>query len=367
MGNGCGSVENLVIDFSFWKGKTVVVTGHTGFKGSWLSMWLKSLGANVHGYSLAPPDGHNLFHQAKLQQDIASTFADINDQERLFSAVKAIDPQFIFHLAAQSLVLESYTNPIATYATNIMGTANILEASRYCENLAATIVVTSDKCYENKEWLWGYRENEAMGGHDPYSSSKACAELVSAAYRKSFFCDPASPVIATARAGNVIGGGDWAANRLIPDLIRAFLDKQTAQVRNPHSIRPWQHVLEPLSGYLQLAALGSTDRTLGDAWNFGPDESSCLPVSDVAASLADLWSDGANWTDISEAQVHEASLLKLDSSKSRRLLGWRPKLDIQASLQLSVAWYKAFKSGKSVRETTQSQIDYYMDLQQRDE
>jgi len=289
-------VENLVINPVFWKSKKVLITGHTGFKGSWLALWLQNLGANVTGYSLQPPTNPNLFEIAHVADKMNSIIGDVRDLKHLISCFAENRPEIIIHMAAQSLVRTSYDDPVETYSTNVMGTVNVLEAVRHTDSVKVIIIVTSDKCYENKEWLWGYRENEPMGGHDPYSNSKGCAELVTSAYRNSYFHVKSSVAVASTRAGNVIGGGDWAQDRLIPDIVNAFMEKRPVMIRNPNAIRPWQHVLEPLHGYLMLAErLWDKGHTFAEGWNFGPNEQDAKPVSYVVERLAQLWGKDASW------------------------------------------------------------------------
>lgn len=323
-----------------WRDRRVVITGVTGFKGSWLALWLRKLGAQVSGYALAPATTPSLFELAGIASEIDFVEADIRDLQRLRDFMRERDPEIVFHLAAQSLVLASYADPVGTYATNVMGTVHVLEALRDT-NAAAAVMVTSDKCYENREWLWGYRENEALGGLDPYSSSKASAEIVTAAYRASFFKDK-GPRIASARAGNVIGGGDWAEDRLLPDAMRAFLAGKSLLVRNPHALRPWQHVLEPVYGYIRLAeALCDPQRatSFAEAWNFGPYDSDTQPVAWVVDRIAERFG-GAQWVRGDAPQPHEARLLKLDSSKSRARLGVAPRLTLQTAIDWTVDWYR---------------------------
>ena len=348
---------------SFWNDKRVFLTGHTGFKGSWLALWLASLGAHVRGYALAP-DSPSLFSLATIDREIDSIIADVRDADGLRRAVGEFRPDIVLHLAAQPLVRLSYEDPLDTYSTNVMGTANLLEAVRAYDSVRATVVVTSDKCYENREWLWGYREDEPMGGYDPYSSSKGCAELLTAAWRRSYFATPEHPDrgcrVATARAGNVIGGGDWSRDRLVPDILRAFERRDPVSVRFPNAIRPWQHVLESLGGYLLLA-----ERLFGDGvafaegWNFGPDEDSERTVSEIVSRLCALWGDGASWELDQGAQPHEAHLLKLDSAKARARLGWTPRWTIDDALTAIVAWHRAGMDGRSVRDITLTQIARY--------
>ncbi len=306
---------------TFWQDRRVFVTGHTGFKGTWLCLWLQHLGAKVTGYALAPETDPNLFDLASAGQDMESILGDVRDGGTLATALRDASPEIVVHMAAQALVRASYVKPVETFDTNIMGTVNLLEAVRDVSSVRAVVVVTSDKCYENREWVWGYREDEPLGGFDPYSSSKGCAELVTAAYRRSFFdCRKTGScvAVASARSGNVIGGGDWSTDRIVPDVIRALTTNQPAIVRNPHAIRPWQHVLEPLSGYLLLAEhLFESGASYAESWNFGPHTQDALPVCDLVDKLVRLWGEGANWAlrPDSESQPHEATYLKLDSQK----------------------------------------------------
>ena len=341
---------------AFWKDKTVFLTGHTGFKGGWLALWLMSAGAKVHGYSLQPPTEPNLFTVARVAEGLAShTAADIRDTDALASALCNAAPDIVFHLAAQSLVRTSYREPVQTYAVNVMGTVNLLEAVRACKSVRAIVNVTTDKCYENKEWMWGYRESEPMGGRDPYSSSKGCAELVTAAYRDSFLA-AAGVALATARAGNVIGGGDWADDRLVPDFFRAARAGRALEVRFPDSTRPWQHVLEPLSGYLALAEyLFNSGQAGAQGWNFGPGEEDAKPVRWLLERLtAEL--PGTSWHHLGGEHLHEAGYLKLDSSKARNVLGWHPRWMLGGALQKTVAWHQAWTAGRDLRAVCLEQI-----------
>ncbi len=359
-----GSMESLVMNKKFWERKKVLLTGHTGFKGSWLSLWLQNAGALIIGYSLPPPTKPSLFEVAGVADGMLSIMADIRDAERLKAVVSEQEPEIIIHMAAQSLVRYSYENPVDTYSTNIMGTVNVLEAARQSDSVKVALIITSDKCYENHEWLWGYRENDPMGGHDPYSSSKGCAELIASAYRRSYFSDGnfagRRVAVATARAGNVVGGGDWARDRLVPDIMKAFMENQPVVIRFPHAIRPWQHVLEPLRGYLMLAEkLWYHGEDFTGAWNFGPDDDDSRPVSWVAEYLGRQWGDGSYRPLNSTSQRHEAMQLKLDCSKAKMLLGWSPKLDLSTALEWIVEWYRAFLQKKNMRRITEAEIFRY--------
>lgn len=354
----------MVVRSDFWKGRPVFLTGHTGFKGSWLSLWLQNLGAEVVGYALPPPTRPNLFEIAHVAHGMSSLFADIRDLLALKQAMRKAAPEIVFHMAAQPLVRFSYEDPVATYATNVMGTVHLLEAVRQTPSVKAVVVVTTDKCYENKESFWGYRENDPLGGYDPYSSSKACAELVSAAYRSSFFNPLQGPcaAIATARAGNVIGGGDWGKDRLIPDLLRALEKGGVAQIRNPNAIRPWQHVLEPLRGYLMLAEkLYCEGRRFAEAWNFGPREGDSQCVGWVCNQLCALWEKGASWQAQSSSHLHEAHYLKLDSTKANDKLGWKPALTLKMALHNVVEWHQSFLAKADMRAETLKQIQNYQE------
>lgn len=354
-----GSLEKMVTDF--WKDKTVLVTGHTGFKGSWLSLWLQSLGANVVGYALAPPSSPNLFEAAAVADGMTSLYGDIRNLGQMQEAMAAHRPEIVIHMAAQSLVRHSYQHPVETYATNVMGTVNVLEAVRHVPEVRAVVVITSDKCYENQEWDWGYRENEAMGGYDPYSNSKGCAELVTSAYRQSFFNNAGNAVgVASARAGNVIGGGDWAEDRLIPDMVRAVSQKRPVLIRNPHAIRPWQHVLEPLSGYLLLARrLHEEGAKYAEGWNFGPRDEDAREVQWIVERFTGLWGEGAAWTHDRAEHPHEARHLKLDCSKARNRLSWQPRWALGQALEHIAAWHKAHLRGENMREFSLKQILEY--------
>ena len=344
----------------FWKGKKVFITGHTGFKGSWLSLWLQSMGAIVKGFALEPNTIPNLFTEAQVAQNMVSEFGDITDLNRITESMISFDPEVLIHMAAQPLVRFSYQEPVLTYATNVMGTVNVFEAARKCSKLRAIISVTTDKCYENKEWAWGYRENEPMGGHDPYSSSKGCAELVTTAYRKSFFNEANSPFIASARAGNVIGGGDWSADRLIPDILKAFEKKEPVVVRNPMATRPWQHVLEPLAGYLVLAEnLYENGNHFAEGWNFGPKDEDCKSVSWILDKMVDFWGRGVSWELDKKNNPHEAGYLKLDCSKAAIKLNWYPKWKLEDTLDSIIIWHQNYLLGKNSREQCLREIEKY--------
>ncbi len=359
-------MEGVEVNATFWRDKNVFLTGHTGFKGGWLSLWLQQMGANVTGYALQPPTNPSLFEIAQVSKGMTSIIGDIRDAGALLHAMQAASPDVVIHMAAQPLVRYSYIDPVETYSSNVMGTVHLLEAVRKTPSVRAVINVTSDKCYENKEWVWGYRENEPMGGYDPYSSSKGCAELVAAAYRSSYFGakDFARhrTGLATVRAGNVIGGGDWAGDRLIPDMIRAFGAGEPVVIRSPHAIRPWQHVLEPLRGYLLLAErLVQEGPAFAEGWNFGPAEDDAKPVQWIVERLAELWGEGAAWRLDGGQHPHEASYLKLDCAKARARLGWHPRWDLATALERIVAWYRAFKRGEDMRALTLQQIATYTD------
>jgi CDP-glucose 4,6-dehydratase len=347
-----------------WRGRRVLLTGHTGFKGSWLSLWLQQQGAEVSGIALEAPTAVNLYQDAGVADGMRSVTGDIRDLELLRGVYREHRPEIIFHLAAQSLVRTSYQDPLLTYTTNVIGTANVLEAARGADGLRALVVVTTDKCYENREWEWPYREIDRLGGHDPYSNSKACAELVVSSYRNSFF-SPAEysrhgVAIASVRAGNVLGGGDWAEDRLVPDILRAFTGGRPVLLRNPGAVRPWQHVLEPLRGYLAVAAALCEDGVAaGEAWNFGPLASDAQTVGWIAGQLAGLWGNGARWEREESIQPHEANMLKLDWSKAEARLQWRPALRLREALAMTAAWYQAKLAGRDMREFTLAQIRSY--------
>jgi CDP-glucose 4,6-dehydratase len=349
------AVEGMGMNPSFWSGKRVFITGHTGFKGSWLCLWLQQLGAQVTGYALAPPTNPSLFEVAQVAQGMKSVIGDIRDGAMLTNAMRLAAPDIVIHMAAQPLVRRSYVDPVETYSTNVMGTVNLLEAVRRISSVRAVVNVTTDKCYENKEWVWGYRESEPMGGFDPYSSSKGCAELVTAAYRNSFFNSSKysehKVALAAARSGNVIGGGDWAADRLVPDILRAIEAGQSVNIRNPHATRPWQHVLEPLSGYLALAEkLYLQGPAFAEAFNFGPAEEDAKPVQWIVEQVTQRWGEGAAWHLDGGTHPHEAHYLKLDCSKARAALNWRPRWHLDQALHVIIVWYKAYSAHQSSQD-----------------
>jgi CDP-glucose 4,6-dehydratase len=364
-------MENLAGNGSlngFWSGRRVFLTGHTGFKGGWLALWLAHLGANVRGYALDPSTDPNLFTVGSVGKAIEDLRGDIRDGERLDNSMREFRPEVVFHLAAQPLVRHSYEDPIGTFETNVIGTARVLDAVRRTPSVRAVVSVTTDKCYENKEWVWPYRECDPLGGYDPYSSSKACAEIVSAAYRQSYFpVDKLSEhgvAVATARAGNVIGGGDWSADRLIPDLIRGFLSGEPVRIRRPRAIRPWQHVLEPVYGYIRLAeeltAGGPIAARFATAYNFGPGEDDARPVSWIAERMTSFWGNGASWVLDEDHGPHEAGYLRLDASRARRDLAWTPRLRLETALDWLVEWYRTWQSSPStMNDFTLSQIARY--------
>lgn len=348
-------------DSEFWKGKKVFLTGHTGFKGSWLSFWLLRLKSEVVGYSLAPETNPSLFGILKLEQKMRSIIADVRDQNSITSAISEAQPDIIIHMAAQPLVRKSYLEPIATYATNVMGTVHVLEAARTVGKAGAVLVVTSDKCYENREWIWGYREHDRIGGHDPYSSSKGCAEIVTNSYRSSYF-GAAEIGLATARAGNVVGGGDWSEDRLIPDIFRALEKAEPPLIRNPQAVRPWQHALEPLSGYLCLIEeLYKKRSQYSDSWNFGPRDEDAQTVASIADQLCEHWGDDARWTKDTSLSQHEANYLKLDVTKAWNELKWKPVLRLQTALRFVVEWHKSWIGGADMVKVTDKQISEYLE------
>lgn len=351
----------MAVNPSFWRGKRVLVTGHTGFKGSWLSLWLQELGAEVIGFALAPGTEPSLFELARVAEGMESVLGDVRDLEHLERTVRDHRPEVVIHMAAQSLVRYSYDHPVETYATNVMGTVHVLEAVRRIGGVRAVVCVTSDKCYENAETDRPYREDDPMGGFDPYSSSKGCDELVVAAYRRSFFppsrLSQHGTAVASARAGNVIGGGDWSPDRLVVDVVDAFLEGRTARIRFPDAVRPWQHVADPLVGYMMLAErLWHDGAPFAEAWNFGPDTTGIATVGTLVERLADLWGEGARWTTDGEEHPHEAKLLMLDAAKARDRLAWKPKLALDDALAWTVEWYRSYSDGTDVRSLTRRQI-----------
>ncbi len=347
---------------SFWKDKKVLITGHTGFKGSWLSLWMQELGSSVYGYALEPSTSPNLFSEAKISNGMESYLADILDEKKLNSFMEETQPDIIFHMAAQPLVRESYKNPKDTFNTNIMGTVNLFESIRKTCTPRAVINVTTDKCYENKEWLWGYKETDPMGGHDPYSSSKGCSELITNAYRSSYFFNT-NTAVASARAGNVIGGGDWSNDRLVPDIIRAFVNKETLNIRYPDAVRPWQHVLEPLNGYISLAeALYKDGQDYAEAWNFGPTDKDVVSVKHIVKYMSEHFNGSVNWGDGSTKNPHESQLLKLDISKATARLDWMPKKNLTLSLNDTALWNEKFLAGECARKLCVNELNEFNKL-----
>jgi CDP-glucose 4,6-dehydratase len=349
----------VVVNDDFWSGKRVLITGHTGFKGSWLSLWLQVLGAQPVGYSLAPPTTPSLFELARVDEGMVSLHGDIRDLELLRRTIDEHKPQIVVHMAAQSLVRRSYRDPVVTYETNVMGTVNLLEAVRRSGCVKVVINVTTDKVYENREWEWGYREDEPKGGHDPYSNSKACSELVTSAYRDSFFGEDDTPALASVRAGNVIGGGDWGEDRLIPDIVRATLEHRPLLIRNPDAIRPWQHALNPLNGYMRLVEACWESKDYAGGWNFGPDERDVKPVRWIVERISELWDKVVPWKSDGGSHPHEAHYLRLDSSKARTRLGWTPIWDLDRSLVSIVAWCKAYQAGEDLRDLVIKEIEAF--------
>lgn len=355
------------VDRAFWRGRKVFITGHTGFKGGWISLWLQKLGAEVTGFSLEPPTEPNFFNVARVAEDMVSIIGDIRDKSKLERAIIDSAPEIIFHMAAQPLVRQSYHNPIETYETNVLGLVNLFECLRYSSTVGAIVNITTDKVYLNHEWMWGYRETDSLGGYDPYSASKNCAEVITASYRESFF-NPKhygshKVAIATARAGNVVGGGDWAADRLLPDLLKAFNNGWVADIRHPEAVRPWQHVLEPLCGYLLLAQrLLTQGPCYGEAWNFGPPIEQARSVRWIAERLATLWGSDARWREVPSDSLHETSYLRLDASKARLRLGWKPFLSLDSTLNSIVDWSRAYLSNSEMRSISLRQIEHYESL-----
>jgi CDP-glucose 4,6-dehydratase len=353
------------MDTTFWQGKRVLLTGHTGFKGSWLSLWLQSVGVELLGYALQPPTSPNLFEVARVAEGMTSVIGDVCDREHLQEVIANFQPQIVIHMAAQSVVRSSYTDPVFTYNTNVMGTVNLLEAIRQVGDVRVVVNITSDKCYENREWVWGYRENDPLGGYDPYSSSKACSELVTTSYRNSFF-HPSEYAehglaIASARAGNVIGGGDWTPDGLVSDIIKSLLTQKPIVIRNPYATRPWQHVLDALNGYMTLAEhLYNNGAAFAEAWNFGPYESSIKSVGWLVEQLLSLWGENTSWEQDKAHQPHEANALSLDCSKARLKLGWQPNLSLADALAQIIAWTKSYQSGDDMQQVTRESIHQFM-------
>lgn len=361
MGQRGGALENVVNE---WQGRRVFLTGHTGFKGSWLALWLTRMGAQVAGYALDPCTEPNMFSLAGVGTQVEDIRGDIRDYSGLESAITRFAPEAVFHLAAQPIVRRGYADPVGTYSTNVMGTVHLLEAVRRTPSVRAIVCITTDKCYQNQDWVWPYRETDPLGGYDPYASSKACSEIISAAYRSSFFSASGdhqrTAGLATARAGNVIGGGDWSEDRLIPDLVRGFCSGKPVLIRRPTAIRPWQHVLEPLRGYLLIAEkLLAGEHQLASSYNFGPAEDEIWPVERIATKLVEKWGEGASWTRDSVPSAHEDHMLRLDASKAHIELGWRPRLRIEAALDWTIAWYRAWRQGDDLSQVTLKQIADY--------
>lgn len=369
MGRWKGTLESMVKN---WQGRRVFLTGHTGFKGGWLAFWLSRLGAKVRGYALNPNTEPNVFTLASLASMVEDVRGDIRDYANLERTMRDFAPEVVFHMAAQAIVRRSYSDPLGTYATNAMGTVNVLEAVRNVPSVRAVVCVTTDKVYQNQEWVWPYRETDALGGFDPYASSKACAEIISAAYRASFFSNEVlqghAVALATARAGNVIGGGDWSEDRLIPDLVRGFCSRQRVLIRRPEAIRPWQFVLDPLHGYLILAErLLGEGRKFSSAYNFGPGEEDSWCVEQIASKLVRIWGEGVSWTRDGDVGAHEAHHLRLDASKARFELGWEPRLKIETGLEWTMDWYRSWRDGKDMAKFTAKQIEEYETLGSREE
>jgi CDP-glucose 4,6-dehydratase len=363
-GNNLSVKRGILIDKDFWKGKKVFITGHTGFKGSWLCLWLNLLKAEITGFALNPPTNPNLFDLCKIDKLTTSITSDVRDYKSLAKAIKAARPEIVIHMAAQSLVRESYRNPVETYSINVMGTVNLFEAVKNAKGVKAVINVTTDKCYENREWVWGYRENEPLGGYDPYANSKACSELVTSAYRNSFFnpknYNSHGVGIASVRSGNAIGGGDWATDRLFPDCVISLLSRKKILVRNPQSVRPWQHVLEPLSGYLLLAQkLYNNGPKYSGAWNFGPDDRDTKPVEWIVKKICKKWGQNASFKIDKGEHPHEAHYLKLDCSKAKEELGWYPRWHLEKAIDSVIEWTQEYQGNKDVRKVCLKQIEEY--------
>jgi CDP-glucose 4,6-dehydratase len=352
------------MDDSFWPSKRVLITGHTGFKGGWLSLWLSEKGSKVIGYALDPPTEPSFFDACGLSERMISIHGDVRNLEHLTSAANQYQPELVVHMAAQALVRPSYQNPIETFATNVMGTVNVLEMVRRCPSIKTVLIITSDKCYDNREWYWGYREIDPMGGYDPYACSKGCAELVTSSFRNSFFPEASytdhGVAIASARAGNVIGGGDWAQDRLVPDICKAAMAGDPVRIRNPKAVRPWQHVLDPLHGYICLMEkLAEAGTEFAEGWNFGPEDVNCQPVSQIVSDIKGFWGNRLVWTQDDGDHPHEAGYLKLDCSKARQRLNWIPRLDLAAALAWTVEWYQAYQNGDDVSSLSKEQIKRY--------
>ncbi len=364
MGQREGTLEDVV---KTWQRRRVFLTGHTGFKGSWLALWLSRLGAQIRGYALDPCTEPNIFNLASVDTVVEDVRGDVRDCAKLEAAMTEFGPEVVFHLAAQPIVRRSYADPVGTYGTNVMGTVHLMEAIRKTPSVRAVVCVTTDKCYQNQEWIWPYRETDPLGGYDPYASSKACAEIVSAAYRSSFFpierIQEHHVALATARAGNVIGGGDWSEDRLIPDLVRGFSSGQPVLIRRPNAIRPWQHVLDPLHGYIMLAQeLLAQPARFASSYNFGPSDEEVWPVERIATNLARMWGNGASWIRDSVPSVHEDHVLRLDASRARVELGWQLRLKIEAALEWTIAWYRAWNQGDNMSHFTEKQLVEYEQL-----
>ena len=353
----------MVINPRFWQDKKVLVTGHTGFKGSWLSLWLQQLGSQIVGVSLEPSTQPNLYQEANIADGMESIIGDICDLNLVHKVFETFQPDIVIHMAAQALVRRSYQEPVETYQTNVMGTMNILEGIRACTSVKSAVMVTSDKCYDNNEWVWPYRENDRLGGHDPYSSSKACAELLIDSYRRSFFSDEGSVAIASVRAGNVIGGGDWSEDRLIPDIVRAKNERKQLKIRNPQAVRPWQHVLEPLNGYLLLCERLFTHKDYAEAWNFGPSDDGFKTVQWIADYFSQNW-NGFNWGKDDGTHPHEANILKLDCTKAKEVLDWTPCWTITETVEKVLDWYQSFDNNSDMKKVCLDQIDQFAKDQQ---
>lgn len=352
------------MDDSFWPAKRILITGHTGFKGGWLSLWLSAKGSEVIGYALDPPTDPSFFAACGLSERMTSIQGDVRDLEHLTSVANQYQPELVVHMAAQALVRRSYQNPIETFSTNVMGTVNVLEMVRRCPSIKTVLIITSDKCYDNREWYWGYREIDPMGGYDPYACSKGCAELVTSSFRNSFFPEASytdhGVAIASARAGNVIGGGDWAQDRLVPDICKAAMAGESVRIRNPEAVRPWQHVLDPLHGYICLMErLAKEGTEFAGGWNFGPEDANCQPVSQIVSDIKRFWGNRLVWTQDDGDHPHEAGYLKLDCSKARQRLNWIPRLDLTTALEWTVEWYQAFQSGDDIHSLSEEQIKRY--------